>query len=212
MLSARISTYTNTLILPKPKLYSRSFSDHFSWSGPAPTEVGADVDYAAEVGDDCDCCWDARMPGRARWRHNLRKVILLHIHLYSMLTHRLSWRSLSLVDGRSRVRYPGTFFLLLRLIAWMVAVVGGTGCPKRRRLFKFTSVQGDYLGGENNSEKKLMLKIIIYRGPASARGGRSGPGRAGPATYQIRTLPAASCRASTKKKNAFCTDFHKPFH
>jgi hypothetical protein len=59
MLSARISTYTNTLILPKPKLYSRSFSDHFSWSGPAPTEVGADVDYAAEVGDDCDCCWDA---------------------------------------------------------------------------------------------------------------------------------------------------------
>jgi hypothetical protein len=48
----------------KPKLDSRSFSDHF-WSGPAATEVGDDVDYATEVGDDCDCCWGAaRWPGR----------------------------------------------------------------------------------------------------------------------------------------------------
>ena len=58
MHSAIISTNINTLILPKPKLDSRSFSDHF-WSGPAATEVGDDVDYATEVGDDCDCCWDA---------------------------------------------------------------------------------------------------------------------------------------------------------
>ena len=128
MLSAIISTNTNTLILPKPKLYSRSFSDHFSWSGPAPTEVGADVDYAAEVGDDCG--WDARMPGRARWRHNLRKVILLHIHPYSRLIHWLSWRSMTLVDRRSRVRYPGIFYLFLRLIAWMVAWLGA---PAARR-------------------------------------------------------------------------------
>jgi hypothetical protein len=88
----------------------------------------------------------------------------------------------------------------------MVAVVGGTGCPKRRRLFKFASVQGDYLCGEKSSAKKLNAKNN-YLSRAGV-GARRSVG-AGPATYQIRPLPPAAEQAP--KKLCFLHCFPKTF-